>query len=747
MHASACPLHDYFAVCKGIKKQNVEIRAKRPTPKLARACAARPACDGVYKTRGGSNNMCARTALALLCAAAACARSVRALALPCRFFEFSAGDGTCRACAEHTFGTHAHCARYNATLPWANATSVFERLQLGALADACEQYATTGGNSTDAAVARLCDHLGTDGELAPTAVLAPASGARTAYEPRPPALVPIRCAQGSFAVNDTDCMPCPRNTTTDAGNKTSEFACEWCQLGFRWQPQTRSCARCPACYTTRPDADNKDADYTRAEQCVPCSVWADDYRRGGCDPTVAGQCVLHVPYADVHAVHMQPPGDAEYASRRGVLCSYEVWREANSVGNGQTNEEIKFCKDQGLVDAQGSPCTQVQMYVYAAPTQHVHALFRPQSRDHLYDLGGAYASAHAAYAATPPNARGFTYTTGTALPGAADDLWRSNYSQRSNYPYSAAADNVPPPFEISGSYTYNMHEVSGETAPYYDLARAYHEHWLRGLLRPSQANCARAGPPVGVDCARRKLEEYGILLCGDALDEQRLWNGDSESCAVDPTCDVLGIFCANDPNDSWNQPFCDSTGESIDVWKTLQFYLYNATEQYVAMEEGVKEWEQALAGRTRAGAPEVGACDRTRADLHVVVSNTHGTLEATLREIRVRQQADNETLYEQALAETLAPLSLAFEHNFSVFVPVGSRVQVDVLVSNGSHIQVQVQLAGADVHTTTSPSTYFLPDEYIVCEDSTAEELVRVQTPADFDKLHPFLSTQLCPYA
>ena len=694
--------------------------------------------------------MRARTALALLCTAHACTATALALTLPCRFFEYRATGTGCVPCTAHTFGTFAHCARYNETLPWANATSEFERLQLAAFAHECERYADANTNSSapGEAVAHQCDHLGADGALAGTVVLAPGGITRTEYtSPLEPA-VRIPCQQGSYRVNATSCLRCPNNTTTNGGNKTSVFDCEWCELGFHWQPQTRTCLPCPECYTTRPDPQpmHAGADYTRAEHCSPCSVWADDYRRGGCDATVAGQCVLHVPYADVHAVHMQAARDEYNESWRGVFCSYEVWRKAADVDQG-SNAKIDDCKNKRLVPASPGACTQVDMYVYKAETQRVHALFRPQSRAHLFNGSQAYARASAAYAEMPPGVRDFTYTTGTAFPGPFEDLWQSHFADKGSYDYRAETDVVPPPFQLSGSYAYPMHPVSVDVAPYYDFARAYHEHWLLGMLSPSQQACTPGNLNAYQSCAQYRLQQYGILLCGDDVHEEKGDIGyglNLDQCKQESMCDVLGVSCTRVFND---EPFCNAYGKSAEVWRALDFYLYNATKQYADMEQNVKVWEDSMSNRTQSEAAESAACDRTHVDLSVLVANTGSSAQAILYEIRARDLGDNQTLYELALERALEPPLLAFQHNFTVEVPVGSSIQVEVLASNDARLHVQVWHAGVHLNSTSTPSTYDAQDEYTVCLQDTDEDLVQVKTPADFSNMHTFLRAQLCDYA
>lgn len=703
----------------------------------------------VYKTATRTTGMRARTALASLCAACACTATALAFTLPCRFFEYRAADTSCISCTAHTFGTPAHCAQYNETLPWANATSEFERRQLVALSHECERYADASTNSRPAGepIVHLCDHLGADGTLAQTVVLAPVGGAHAEYTSTLPR-TPISCPQGFFRANDTSCLPCRNNTTTNAGNKTSELDCEWCELGFRWRPQTRTCSRCPECYTTRPDQQptHPDADYTRAEHCSPCSVWADDYRRGGCNATIAGQCVLHVPYADVHEVHLKPAPDAYNESWRGVFCSYEVWRNAAEIHDDptRTNVQIQKCQMGGLVPTPVDSCKQVDMYVYEAETQKVHALFRPQSREHLLNWSEAYAATSAAYAEMPPGVRDFTYTTGTALPGAFDSLWQSYFADKDPYEYRPETGVVPPPFELSGSYTYPMHSVSVGTAPYYDFARAYHEHWLLGMLRPSQQACEPGNLQAYDECTRNRLQQYGILLCGnDATKKHQI--ADTQ-CADDPMCDMLGIFC-KEVLETAEEPFCDSPGESAKVWNALQFYLYNATEQYAKMEQNVKLWEETTSNRTQAEPAESTACDRTHVDVSVLVTNTDSSAPATLYEIRARNPGDNETLYELELTQALAPPLLAFQHNFTVQVAVGSSIQVEVIASSGPHLQVQVRHAGVDLNTTSTQSAYDVQGGYTICLEHRDEDLVQVRTPADFAHMHTFLRAQLCDYA
>jgi hypothetical protein len=700
--------------------------------------------------------MRAQSALAFLCAACACTANAAALALPCRFFEYTTRDTGCAPCTAHTFGTPAHCGQYNATLPWTNATSEFERLQLAAFAHECEQYAAAHAHSLEPVV-DLCDHRGVNGTLAETVVLAADGSTPTAYTSPPLPTAPISCPQGLYRVNASSCVRCPHNTTTNGGNKTSVFDCEWCELGFYWQPKTRTCSRCAQCYTTRPDAQtmhaDAGADYTRAEHCSPCSVWADDYRRGGCNATVAGECVLHVPYADVHEVHMEPARDAYNESWRGVFCSYEVWRNAQSILYDQTDPQITNCQDKGLVPVPADSCKQVDMYVYKAETQKVHALFRPQSREHLLNWSQAYAGSSAAYAQMPPAVRDFTYTTGTALPGAFDDLWQSHYSAKDSYEYSAETGVVPPPFELAGAYKYPMHAVSVHAAPYYDFARAYHEHWLLGMLRSSQRACASQDLQDHQNCAQDRLQQYGILVCGNDAYMERNDLGQQytmQDCELEPMlqpmCDVLGVSCKN-PQGNTGEPFCSAKWESVKVWRALKFYLYNATEQYARMEEEVRHWEEGVSERTEPGAAETTACDRTEVGLSVLVSNTNSTAEATLYEIRARDQRDNETLYALALERKLGPSELPFQHNFTVQVGVGSSIQVEVLAFNGPSLLVQVRHAGVDLNTTSSQSTYDARDEYTVCSEHSGEGLVLVQTPADFAQLHTFLDAQLCKYA
>jgi hypothetical protein len=165
------------------------------------------------------------------------------------------------------------------------------------------------------------------------------------------------------------------------------------------------------------------------------------------------------------------------------------------------------------------------------------------------------------------------------------------------------------------------------------------------------------------------------------------------------------------------------------------------------MEEQVRHWEEGVSDHTEPWAAETTACDRTQVDLSVLVSNTDSTAEATLYEIRARDQRDSETLYAIALEHELGPSELAFQHNFTVEVGVGSSIQVEVLASNGPSLLVQVRHAGVDLNTTSSQSTYDARDKYTVCSEHSGEGLVQVETPADFAQLHTFLRAQLCGYA
>ena len=691
--------------------------------------------------------MRAQTALGFLCAACACTGHVLAWTIPCRFFEFfQDATGTCVPCTEHTFGTREHCALYNTSLPWADASSVFARLQLKARADECEQYTYESSEP----ILRWCDHLGTNGELEHAVVLTPTGGTPTAYGVVPPPTTPESCPQGAYRVNATSCMKCPNNTTTDAGNKAADSDCEWCELGYRWRPETRACEPCPQCYTTRPDPDTPHAKYTRAEHCSPCSVWADDYRRGGCDATVAGQCVLHVPYADVHAVHMEPEPDAYNESWRGVFCSYEVWRKTDEIRKGTTNQAIDRCKNENLVPGnliENLP-DQVDMYVYKARTQKVHALFRPQSREHVHEGAQKYASANAAYSGAPPQVYNYTYTTGTALPGIFEDLWSSHFINKALYVYDVQTGVVPPPFELAGSYTYSMHNVAPSLAPYYDFARAYHEHWLLGVLAPAQRACV--GQDAGEDLpSRRKLQEYGVLLCVNASqDQHRLYDMTTESqsnCQSEAKCDVLHIGCDN-PNDNPSEPFCNSAGGSVDAWKALGFYLYNATREYQQMEQNVQEWEQSIAEQLHDTAPESAACDSTVVDLRILVTNAPASAPAVVHGIRVRNLVNNDVLYTRDIAHELAPGSQAFVHNASCTVASGASIQVEALVSNGTGVQVRMLHAESELNVTTTPALHVLEHQYTLCAEDTDAQLVSVDTPASFGHLHTFLHDHLCEY-
>lgn len=675
-----------------------------------------------------------RIALALLCAACTC--TAGALTDPCRFFEYRNSADECVACTEHTFGTPVHCEQYNASLLWAQASSAFARLQLHVRADECAQY----NYSTGYPIKRLCNNTFMDGELAGTVVLAAQDGRAVAYTPRAPLPAASPCMRGYYRPNDGHCSQCPNNTTTRYTDATSAFDCEVCPLGSRWVPASRACERCPECYTTRPDPGMENANYTRAEHCLPCSVWADDYRRGGCDATVAGKCVLHVPYADVHAVHMTAAPDEYNVSWRGVFCSYEKWRMAQQ-SQSSTNVQIDECNASALLSE--SSCGQVDMYVYAAETQQVHALFRPQSREQVQDYAETYAATNAAYTGKPPHVLNYTYTTGTSLPGRFEDYWNSFYADRDSYDYGLK-DVVPPPFELAGSYTYFMHDVSIDVAPYYDFARAYHEHWLLGKLAPSQQSCADQHEDPARPCEQHKLQEYGVLLCvNDTQKQFEHEEATDYTCkSGDDFCDVLTILCASGNHPT--QPFCNIDRDSGKVWETLQFYMYNATDEYTDMDHSVRSWEEGVQELGGSTAPQVAACDQTLLELRIVVTNApNGTL-AKLHEISVQSLVNNDTLYVRALDRQLAQNAEPYVHNVSVPVAAGSAVQVRVLVSNSTEVAVTIVYENSDLPVTTTESTHLLQDVYDVCEESANAQLARVDTPLAFKRLHAFLDGYLC---
>lgn len=633
---------------------------------------------------------------------------------PCEFYQFCSG-GVCRPCTLGAFGSERQCAAYNASLPWATAAgSVFFSAELHARAQRCFDYAVDPGVDAVERVRQMhavqvCN-ASADGRVEDRAVVLSADSRPWVFEPGAGEYTRSACAQGSYESADrSGCVRCPGATTTTAAGATSRYECNACQLGWRWDAERGECLQCPRCYTTRPDGSGADAAsrVTRAEACTPCSVFADDYRHGGCSPLAAAQCVLYVPMADVHDTMQARVAAANAPGYNGFLADKYLSLKA-------------FAQLESFVD-----------YVFNASEVATHALFRAQNYHRLV-LQGAPKRAQDVWqhAVTPPRAyTGYAYTVGMMFTGSVSDVWQID---------KQVSDRVVSMFELSGAHVVPMHNVSQETAPHYDMVRAAHEAVLRGVIGSTVANASAAnnileyalaaGLLLGADTA----DTYGAAQFASKTEQQ------TKKCDGDPPrnapCYAIENTCLLADNS------CTSEGEYYAVWGNTGLYLSNATRIFDAIGRAFAAWEQ----NVHIAPASALACDEERVRLLVNISSRYDDAPLLVQAIEVLD-ASGDMLLAQDLGHTVAALQ-TLEYSENVTVHVGSAVDVYVFTNdtNATRVSVQTRFGPRAATARTMPHSRA---GFEVCEREEAPccpALARVAAPRDFRDLAHTLDRHLC---
>lgn len=636
---------------------------------------------------------------------------------PCEYYEYC-HSGLCAPCTPGTFGTPAQCLAFNASLPWdLAADSTFLHDELHALAARCEAHAALGGifefeRAVQSSAERVCN-ASADGVLSSAPLVFGADAGPWALTLGSDAHNVLHCPRGSYADEQgRACVECPRTTTTAAAGATSRLDCDACELGWRWDPEREVCVQCPTCYTTRADAG---ADVTREETCTPCSVFADDYRRGGCSPFVAAQCVLFVPMADVHAT----------MERR---IHTENTQEYNKH---VATEYYNLFNDHDLA-------TFVR-YVYNASAVGEHALFRAQNYDRLLWAGNKK-QARIEWAASmeaPRAYTGYAYTAGMMYYESVERVWEIDQIK--------GVGNVIPMFELSGAHVVPMHSVSAAAAAHYDMVRAAYEAVLRGVIG-SNANA------VGVGSEDRDILDYAqaagmVLNAGlggtyGAKQFKTELESQVESQQVRCTDNVPGNApcLAIEYGCLQQNRYCTSRGQYFGVWENTGLYLTNASAIFARIDAAIAAWERRIAGM-QGGAL---ACDEERVRLAVNVTATQHGAAVTVEAIEVLG-ANGTVLLRHEMHRTVPPLHTDVEV-VNVTVRTGSVVDVHVFINHTEATAVTVQtrtgVADASVHRMHHARAGFA-----ICEPGDAaccEKVARVATPLDYERLWTTLGSKLC---
>lgn len=644
--------------------------------------------------------------------AQACAYDV-----PCEYYQYC-HSGLCAPCTPGTFGTPAQCLAFNASLPWdLAADSTFLHDELHALAARCEAHVALGGifefeRAVQSSAERVCN-ASADGRLSSAPLVLGADAGPWALTLGSSAHNVLHCPRGSYTDEQGHtCVKCPGTTTTATAGATSRLDCDACELGWRWDPEREVCAQCPTCYTTRADAG---ADVTREETCTPCSVFADDYRRGGCSPFVAAQCVLFVPMADVHAT----------MERR---IHTENTKEYNTH---VATEYYNLFHEYDLA-------TFVR-YVYNHSAVGEHALFRAQNYDRLFlDSDQKPARIEWTESMQAPRAyTGYAYTAGMMYYGGVERVWEIDQIK--------GVGNVIPMFELSGAHVVPMHRVSAAAAAHYDMVRAAYEAVVRGVIG-SDANAVSVGSEdldilhyaqaVGVVLNAGLGGTYGADQFVTQLESQE--QSQQEKCTDNvpgnAPCLAIEYGCEE------NELYCTSRGQYFGVWENTGLYLTNASAIFARIDAAIAAWERRIAGM-QGGAL---GCDEERVRLAVNVTATQHGAAVTVEAIEVLG-ADGAVLLRHEMHRTVAPLHTGVEV-VNVTVRTGSVVDVHVFTNHTEATAVTVQtrtgVADASVHQMHHARAGFA-----ICEPGDAaccEKVARVATPLDYERLSTTLGSKLC---
>lgn len=635
---------------------------------------------------------------------------------PCEYYQYCR-SGLCVPCTPGTFGTPAQCRVYNASLPWdLAADSAFLHDELHALAARCEAHVALGGifeheRAVQSNAERVCN-ASADGQLGSAPLVLAADKGPWALTLGSDAYSMLSCPRGSYADEAGHaCVKCPRTTTTAAAGATSRLDCDACELGWRWDPEREMCAQCPTCYTTRAGA-GAGADVTREETCTPCSVFADDYRRGGCSPFVAEQCVLFVPMADVHATmerRIYTENTPEYNTH--------VATEYYNLNNG--NDLATFVR-----------------YVYNDSAVGEHALFRAQNYDRLW-LKESEKTARKEWRGNmqaPRAYTGYAYTAGMMYYESVERVWEIDQEKGKN-------QVVIPMFELSGAHVVPMHRVSTAAATHYDMVRAAYEAVLRGVIG-SDTNAVSGdfgdmsileyGRAVGVVLDKELGGVYGAQQFATILmqDDKRCTDtqsGNAPCLAIEYGCEEKNILCTG-------------RGEYFGVWEKTHLYLTNASAIFARIDAAIAAWERGIAGM-QGGAL---GCDEERVRLAVNVTATQHGAAVTVEAIEV-VGADGAVLLRHEMHRTVAPLHTGVEV-VNVTVRTGSVVDVHVFTNHtaATAVTVQTRTGVADANVR---SIHHARAGFAVCEPGDAaccEKVARVATPLDYERLSTTLGSKLC---
>jgi hypothetical protein len=603
---------------------------------------------------------------------------------------------------------------YNASLPWdLAADSTFLHDELHALAARCEAHAGLGGvfeheRAVQSSAERVCN-ASMDGLLSSAPLVLAADAEPWALTLGSSAHNVLDCPRGSYADEAGHaCVKCPRTTTTAAAGATSRLDCDACELGWRWDPEREMCLQCPTCYTTRADAG---ADVTREETCTPCSVFADDYRRGGCSPFVAAQCVLFVPMADVHATmerRIYTENTQEY-NKHVATEYYNLFHEYDLA-------------------------TFVR-YVYNHSAVGEHALFRAQNYDRLFlDSDRKPAQIEWTESMQAPRAyTGYAYTAGMMYYESVERVWEINQIKGDG--------DVIPMFELSGAHVVPMHRVSTAAATHYDMVRAAYEAVLRGVIG-SNANAVGEGSEdldilhyaqaVGVVLNAGFGGTYGADQFETHLDSQQ--EECTDNVPGNAPCLAIEYGCQQ------TELYCTSRGQYFGVWENTGLYLTNASAIFARIGAAIAAWEQRIAGM-QGGAL---GCDEERVRLAVNVTATQHGAAVTVEAIEVLG-ADGAVLLRHEMHRTVAPLHTGVEV-VNVTVRTGSIVDVHVFTNHTEATAVTVQTR-TGVADASVQSMHHARAGFAICEPGDAaccEKVARVATPLDYERLSTTLGSKLC---
>lgn len=643
---------------------------------------------------------------------------------PCEYYEYCDG-GACVACTPGTFGTPAQCRAYNASLPWdLAADSTFLHDELHALAARCEAHVALGGifeyeRAVQSNAQRVCN-ASADGLLSSAPLVLAVDAGPWALSMGSRAYRLLHCPRGTYADEPGQaCVKCPRTTTTAAPGATSRLDCNACKLGWRWEPEREMCVQCPTCYTTRADAG---ADATREETCTPCSVFADDYRRGGCSPLVAEQCVLFVPMADVHAT----------MERRTTTQNTDEYNKHVAT------EYYNLFHDYDLA-------TFVR-YVYNNSAVGEHALFRAQNYDRLFfDEQKKQARIDWEDSMQAPRAyTGYAYTAGMMFYGGVERVWEIDKE--------VGAGGVISMFELSGAHVVPMHRVLTASAAHYDMVRAAYEAVLRGVIG-SDANAVALGSEdldilhyargagvvlntslggaYGAEQFETTLQDSGTALPNNLPE---LWEKCNDGVPANAPCFAIEYACRHD------DPYCTSSGQYFGVWENTRLYLSNASAIFASIDAAIAAWERHMEG-LQTGAL---GCDEERVRLAINVAATrHGA--AVLVEAIEVLGADGTVLLRHEMHRTVAPMHTDVEV-VNVTVRTGSVVDVHVFTNNTEATTVTVQTHTGVIDANVQRIEHARAG-FAICEPEDAAccaQVAHVATPLDYARLSTTLGSKLC---